>query len=187
MACPQAHPRPGGTHTLPGRPHHPGGRGTLKDVPPPYGQGHASGQVPGRNPTATRRLANTQPHTPGHGTHLQGSPGQGSHYERGGDTGPTPTPHKKIGKPDEGSSAPPARSSPQCSGPMVHRKHLLLTDTEQLTDPTAREHMQRLIDYHAVNDPWYPLGGVFSSNELQSSNEDSNLRTKIRIRRLYLL
>ena len=30
-------------------------------------------------------------------------------------------------------------------------------------------------------------GGVFSSNELQSSNEDSNLRTKIRIRRLYLL
>ena len=30
-------------------------------------------------------------------------------------------------------------------------------------------------------------GGVFSSYELQSSNEDSNLRTKIRIRRLYLL
>ena len=36
---------------------------------------------------------------------------------------------------------------------MVHRKHLLLTDTEQLTDPTAREHMQRLIHYHAVHDP----------------------------------
>ena len=30
-------------------------------------------------------------------------------------------------------------------------------------------------------------GGVFSSNELQSSNEDSNFRTKIPIRRLYLL
>ena len=28
---------------------------------------------------------------------------------------------------------------------MVHRKHLLLTHTEQLTDPTAREHMHRLI------------------------------------------
>ena len=36
---------------------------------------------------------------------------------------------------------------------MVHRKHLLLTHTEQLTNPTAREHMQRLIHYHAVHDP----------------------------------
>ena len=36
---------------------------------------------------------------------------------------------------------------------MVHRKHLLLTHTEQLTDPTAREHMLRLIHYHAVRDP----------------------------------
>ena len=36
---------------------------------------------------------------------------------------------------------------------MVHRKHLLLTHAEQLTDPTAREHMQRHIDYHAVHDP----------------------------------
>ena len=35
----------------------------------------------------------------------------------------------------------------------VHRKHLLLTQAEQLTDPTAREHMQRLIHYHAVHDP----------------------------------
>ena len=36
---------------------------------------------------------------------------------------------------------------------MVHRKHLLLTHTEQLIDPTAREHMLRLIHYHAVHDP----------------------------------
>ena len=36
---------------------------------------------------------------------------------------------------------------------MVHRKHLLLTHTEQLTEPTANEHMQRLIHYHAVYDP----------------------------------
>ena len=36
---------------------------------------------------------------------------------------------------------------------MVHRKHLLLTHREQLTDPTAREHMQRLIHYHAMHDP----------------------------------
>ena len=35
---------------------------------------------------------------------------------------------------------------------MVHRKHLLLTHTDQLTDPTAREHMLRLIHYHAVHD-----------------------------------
>ena len=36
---------------------------------------------------------------------------------------------------------------------MVHRKHLLLTHAEQLTNETAREHMQRLIHYHAVHDP----------------------------------
>ena len=36
---------------------------------------------------------------------------------------------------------------------MVHRKHLLLTHTELFTNPTAREHMLRLIHYHAVHDP----------------------------------
>ena len=36
---------------------------------------------------------------------------------------------------------------------MVHRKHLLLTQTEQLTDPTASEHMLRLLHYDAVHDP----------------------------------
>ena len=36
---------------------------------------------------------------------------------------------------------------------MVHCKHLLLTHTEQLTDPTAREHMQCLIHCPAVHDP----------------------------------
>ena len=36
---------------------------------------------------------------------------------------------------------------------MVHRKRLLLTHTEQFTDPTAREHMLRLIHYHVVPDP----------------------------------
>ena len=35
---------------------------------------------------------------------------------------------------------------------MVRDKRLLLTHTEQLTDPTAREHMLRLIHYHAVHD-----------------------------------
>ena len=116
MARPQAHPRPGRTHPLPVRPHHPGRLGTLQEVPPPYRQGHASGLVPGRNPTTTRRLGNPQPRTPGHRTPLQGSPGQGSHHERGGDTGPTPTPRQTHGKPHGGSSAPPARSSPQSSG-----------------------------------------------------------------------
>ena len=36
---------------------------------------------------------------------------------------------------------------------MVHRRRLLLTHTEQLADPTAREHMLRLIHYRAVHDP----------------------------------
>ena len=93
MARPQAHPRPRRTHPLPVRPHHPGGLGTLQEMPPPYRQGHASGLVPGRNPTITRRMANPQPRTPGHRTPLPGSPGQRSHHEGGGYTGPAPTPH----------------------------------------------------------------------------------------------
>ena len=36
---------------------------------------------------------------------------------------------------------------------MLHGKQLLLTHTEQLTNPTTREHMPRLIQYHAVHDP----------------------------------
>ena len=117
MARPQAHPRPRRTNPLPVRPHHPGGLGTVQEMPPPYRQGHASWLVPGGNPTTTRRTANPQPRTPGHRTPLPGSPGQRSHYERGGDTGPAPTPHQTQGKPHGGSSAPPARSSPQSSGP----------------------------------------------------------------------
>ena len=41
----------------------------------------------------------------------------------------------------------------RAAGQMVHRKHVLLTHTEQLTNPTARAYMQRLIQYHAVHDP----------------------------------
>ena len=41
------------------------------------------------------------------------------------------------------------REAPQ----MVHRKRLLLTHTEQVTDFTARQHMLCLIHYHAVHDP----------------------------------
>ena len=36
---------------------------------------------------------------------------------------------------------------------MIHRKRLLLTHREQLADPTTREHMLRLMQYHAVHDP----------------------------------
>ena len=84
---------------------------------PPYRQGHASGLVPAGSPTTTRRMSNSQPRTPGHGTPLPGSPCQRSHHERGSDTGPAPTPHRTHGKPHGGSSAPPARGSPQSSGP----------------------------------------------------------------------
>ena len=117
MTRPQAHPRPGRTHLFPVRPHYPRGLQTLQEMTPPYRQGHASGLVPGRNPTTTRRLANPQPRTPGHPTPLQESPGQGSNHERGGDTGPTLTPRQTHGEPNGDSSAPPARSSPQSSGP----------------------------------------------------------------------
>ena len=36
---------------------------------------------------------------------------------------------------------------------MVRRKRLLLTHTEQLADPTAREHMLRAVHYNVVHDP----------------------------------
>ena len=54
MDRPQTHPCPRRTKPLPVRPHHPGGLGTLQEMPPPYRQGHASGLVPGGNPTTTR-------------------------------------------------------------------------------------------------------------------------------------
>ena len=97
--------------------HHPGGLGTLQKMHPPYRQGHASGLVPGGNPATTRRMANPQPRTPSHRTTLPGPPDQRSHHERGSDAGPAPTPHQTHGKPHGGSSTPPARSSPQSSGP----------------------------------------------------------------------
>ena len=115
--APQAHPRPRRSHPLPMRPHHPGGLGTLQEMPPPYGQGHPSGLVPGGNPAATRRMASPQPRTPGHRTPLAGPPDQRSHHERGSDTGPAPTPHQTHGKPHGSSSTPPARSGPQSSSP----------------------------------------------------------------------
>ena len=80
-------------------------------------------------------MASPQPRTPGHRTPLPGPPDQRSHHERGSDTGPAPTPHQAHGKPHGGSSTPPARSGPQSSGQMVHRKHLLLTHADKLTDP----------------------------------------------------
>ena len=36
---------------------------------------------------------------------------------------------------------------------MAHCKRLKLAHREQITDPTAREHMLRLINCHAVHDP----------------------------------
>ena len=53
-----------------------------------------------------------------------------------------------------GSAAPlQLEAARRAAAQLVHRKRLLLTHTEQLTDPTAREHMLRLIHYHAVHDP----------------------------------
>ena len=135
IARPQAHPSPV-------RRHHPEGVGTLHEMPPPYRQGHASGLVPGGNPT----IANPQPRTPGHQTPLPGSPGQRSHHERGGDTGPAPTRHQTHRKPHGGSSAPPARSSLQSSGPNGTPQ----TPPVNTHGATHRPHHQRT---HAASHP----------------------------------
>ena len=53
----------------------------------------------------------------------------------------------------EAAAHPQLEAVRRAAAQMVHRKHLLLTNTEQLTQPTAREQMQRLIHYHAMHDP----------------------------------
>ena len=60
---------------------------------------------------------------------------------------------KHIESPMEAAAHLQLEAVRRAAAQMVHRKHLLLTHAEQLTDPTAREHMQRLIHYHAVHDP----------------------------------
>ena len=65
--------------------------------------------------------------------------------------------HRHLAKhtenPMEAAAQPQLEAVRRAAAKTVHRKHLLSTHTEQLTDPTAREHMQRLIHYHAVHDP----------------------------------
>ena len=64
--------------------------------------------------------------------------------------------HQQLAKHTERPMEAAAHLQPEAvcrlAAQTVHRKHLLLTHTEQLTDPTAREHMQRLMHYHAVHD-----------------------------------
>ena len=60
---------------------------------------------------------------------------------------------KHAEKPEGGSSAPPARSSPQSSSRNGTPQTPPADIMEQLTDPTAREHILRLIHYHAVHVP----------------------------------
>ena len=59
---------------------------------------------------------------------------------------------KHTGSPMGAAANPQLEAVRRAAAQMLHRKHLLLTHAQQLTDPTAREHMQRLIHYHAVHD-----------------------------------
>ena len=65
--------------------------------------------------------------------------------------------HRHLTKHVENTMGTAAHSQleavPRAAAQMVHRKRLLLTHTEQLTNPTTREHILRLIHYHAVHDP----------------------------------
>ena len=60
---------------------------------------------------------------------------------------------KHTESPMEAAAHPQLEAVRKAAAKMVHRKYFLLTHAEQLTDPTARENMQRLIHYHAVHDP----------------------------------
>ena len=52
---------------------------------------------------------------------------------------------KHTESPMEAAAHPQLEAVRRAAAQMVHRKHLLLTHAEQLTDRTAREHMQHLI------------------------------------------
>ena len=145
MARQQAHPRPGRAHTLPVRPHHPGGLGTLQAMPPPYRQGHVQGQHEGW-PTHSHAHQATE--------HLFRDPLVKQATMRGAVKQAL---HRHLTKhtesPMEAAAHLQLEAVRRAAAQMVHGKHLLLTHAEQLTDPIARESMQRLIHYHAVHDP----------------------------------
>ena len=61
--------------------------------------------------------------------------------------------NKLVENPMESAAHLQLEAVRRAAAQMVHRKHLRLTHTEKLTDPTAREHMRCLIHYHAVHDP----------------------------------
>ena len=98
-------------------------------------------------------MTNPQPRTPGHRTPLPGPPDQRSHHEGA----VTQALHRHLTKhtesPMEAAAHLQLEAVRRAAAEMVHRKHLLLTHAEQLADLTAREHMQRLIHYHALHDP----------------------------------
>ena len=62
---------------------------------------------------------------------------------------------------------------------MVHRKRLLLTHTEQLTDCTVREQMLRLMDYHVVESTslWLPEKDPFVATLLDETESSVGLST----------
>ena len=55
--------------------------------------------------------------------------------------------------PNKAAAHPQLEAVHRAVAQMAHRKRLMLANTERLTDPTASEHMRRLIHYHAVHDP----------------------------------
>ena len=123
-------------------------------MPPPYRQGHASGLL---SPAETLRQHEgwpTHSHTHQATEHLFRNPLIKEATMRGAVTQAL---HRHLTKhtekPMEAAAHLQLEAVRRAAAQMVHRKHLLVTHTEQLTDPTAREHMQRLIHYHAVHDP----------------------------------
>ena len=153
MARPQAHPRPRRTHPLPVRPHHPDNWEHFKKCPLHTGRD----TLVGWSPAETLRQHEGWPtHSHAHQAteHLFRDPLVKEATMRGAVTQAL---HRHLTKhtesPIEVAAHLQLEAVRRASAQMVHRKHLLLTHAEQLTDPTAREHMQRLIHYHAVHDP----------------------------------
>ena len=121
-------------------------------MPPPSRQGHASGLVPAET-LGQHEGWPTHSHAHQATEHLFWDPLVKEATMRGALTQAL---HRHLIKhtdsPMEAAAHLQLEAVRRAAAQIVHRKHLLPSHAEQLTDRTAREDMQRLIHYHAVHD-----------------------------------
>ena len=132
---------------------HPGGLGTLQDMPPSYGRDTLVGWSPAE---ALQQHEGWPAHSHAHHAtqHLFRDPLVKEATLR---SALTQALHRHLTNHAENPIGAAVHlqleAVRRAAAQMVHCKNLLLTHTEQIFDLTTREHMLRLIHYHAVHHP----------------------------------